>query len=183
MLIHAIITHSRVNGPGLRTVVYFQGCSLGCAGCWNSATHAFTGTHRSPEDVAAQILGVANIDGVTFSGGEPMQQAADLSALIKALKARRPGLSIGLYSGYSERELDGKRAWRGIREHLDFAVLGRFVRRRPSSLPLRTSANQILHLFSWRYCEEDFRPQECEVQISQEGLVQITGFPLAGSPA
>lgn len=187
MLIHAIITHSRVNGPGLRSVVYFQGCSLACAGCWNPATHAFIGTHRRrrrpPEDVAAQILGVLGIDGVTFSGGEPMQQAEDLLALIKLLKARRPGLSIGMYSGYSERELDANPDWRGIREHLDFAVLGRFVRARPSTLPFRTSANQTLRLFGGRYCEDDFRPQECEVQISQEGHVQITGFPVAGSPA
>src|SRR5713101_3859933 len=46
MLIHGFIAHSRVNGPGLRAVVYFQGCNLGCASCWNPATHAFTGLSR-----------------------------------------------------------------------------------------------------------------------------------------
>ncbi len=183
MLLHAIITHSRVNGPGVRSVVYFQGCDLGCAGCWNPATHAFVGTERSPEDVAAQILGVADIDGVTFSGGEPMQQASALFALISILKARRPDLSIGMYSGYTKRELNASAIWRAVCEHLDFAVLGRFVAAKPSSLPLRTSANQILRLFGGRYREEDFQPPECEVQITQDGLVQITGFPLAGSPA
>jgi anaerobic ribonucleoside-triphosphate reductase activating protein len=183
MLIHAIITHSRVNGPGVRSVVYFQGCDLGCAGCWNPATHAFAGTERSPEDVAAEILGISGIDGVTFSGGEPMQQAPALAALISILKARRTSLSIGMYTGYAERELDASAVWRDVRQHLDFAVLGRFVAAKPSSLPLRTSTNQILRLFSGRYREEDFQPQECEVQITQEGLVQITGFPLAGSPA
>jgi anaerobic ribonucleoside-triphosphate reductase activating protein len=183
MLIHAIITHSRVNGPGLRSVVYFQGCSLACAGCWNPATHAFIGIHRGPEDVAAQVLGIADVEGVTFSGGEPMQQGPALATLMSILKARRPSFSIGMYSGYSERELDPSAVWRDVRQHLDFAVLGRFVAAKPSSLPLRTSANQILRLFSGRYCEEDFQPQECEVQITQDGLVQITGFPLAGSPA
>ncbi len=183
MLIHAIITHSRVNGPGVRSVVYLQGCDLACAGCWNPATHAFSGTERSPDDVAAQILGVVGIDGVTFSGGEPMQQAPALLDLITVLKARRPILSIGMYSGYTERELDANAVWRDVRLHLDFAVLGRFVAAKPSSHPLRTSANQALRLFSGRYREEDFQPQECEVQISRDGLVQITGFPLAGSPA
>lgn len=183
MLIHAIIFHSKVNGPGIRSVVYFQGCDLGCAGCWNPATHAFVGAERSPEDVAAQILGVADLAGVTFSGGEPMQQGPALATLMSILKARRPSLSIGMYSGYSERELDASSFWRDVRQYLDFAVLGRFVAAKPSSLPLRTSANQILRLFSGRYREEDFQPQECEVQITQEGLVQITGFPLAGSPA
>jgi anaerobic ribonucleoside-triphosphate reductase activating protein len=181
--IHAIITHSRVNGPGVRSVVYFQGCDLGCAGCWNPATHAFVGAERSIDDVATQILGVVGIEGVTFSGGEPMQQAPALFALISILKARRPDLSIGMYSGYTERELNASAIWRAVCEHLDFAVLGRFVAAKPSSLPLRTSANQILRLFSGRYREEDFQPQECEVQITEDGLVQITGFPLAGSPA
>ena len=183
LLIHAIITHSRVNGPGVRSVVYFQGCDLACAGCWNPATHAFVGVDRSIDDVATQILGVVGIDGVTFSGGEPMQQASALFALISILKARRPDLSIGMYSGYTERELNASAIWRAVCEHLDFAVLGRFVAAKPSSLPLRTSANQILRLFSGRYREEDFQRQECEVQITQDGLVQITGFPLAGSPA
>ncbi len=185
VLIHAIITHSRVNGPGVRSVVYFQGCDLGCAGCWNPATHPFVGAERRRriDDVATQILGVVGIDGVTFSGGEPMQQASALFALISILKARRPDLSIGMYSGYTERELNASAIWRAVCQHLDFAVLGRFVAAKPSSLPLRTSANQILRLFSGRYREEDFQPQECEVQITQDGLVQITGFPLAGSPA
>jgi anaerobic ribonucleoside-triphosphate reductase activating protein len=183
MLLHAIITHSRVNGPGVRSVVYFQGCDLGCIGCWNPGTHASAGTEQSSEDVAAQVLGVGGIDGVTFSGGEPMQQAPALAALISILKARSPSLSIGMYSGYTERELDASAFWPDVRQNLDFAVLGRFVAAKPSSLPLRTSANQILRLFSGRYCEEDFQPQECEVQITQDGLVQITGFPLAGSPA
>lgn len=181
--IHAIITHSRVNGPGVRSVVYFQGCDLGCAGCWNPATHALVGTVRSAEDVAAQVLGTVGIDGVTFSGGEPMQQGSALTALISILKVLRPSLSMGMYSGYTERELDGITAWPDVRPHIDFAVLGRFVAAKPSSLPLRSSANQVLRLFSGRYREEDFSPQECEVQIAPDGLVQITGFPLAGAPA
>ena len=135
-----------------------------------------------PEEFRTVLL-LADVEGLTLSGGEPMQQASALFALISILKARRPDLSIGMYSGYTERELNASAIWRAVCEHLDFAVLGRFVAAKPSSLPLRTSANQILRLFSGRYREEDFQPQECEVQITQDGLVQITGFPLAGSPA
>lgn len=112
-----------------------------------------------------------------------MQQTPALLALMMILKAHRPCLSLGMYSGYTERELDASPIWPEIRQRLDFAVLGRFVAAKPISLPLRTSANQSLRLFSSLYREEDFQPQECEVQISQEGLVQITGFPLAGLPA
>ena len=151
------------------------------------------------EDVA-KLVAVAHrthpIDGVTFSGGEPMQQALDLLDLIRLLKRTRPELSIGMYSGYAERELESgrfrtrygiaqearRRVWEDIKSHLDFAVLGRFVAARPSTLPLRTSANQVLRLFSGRFRVEHFKPLEVEVHIEAAGLVQITGFPLAGSP-
>ena len=199
MLIHGFVAHSQVNGPGVRAVVYCQGCNLGCASCWNPATHVFTGLSRGTQDVAEQVAAAHQthaIDGVTFSGGEPMQQALDLLGLIRLLKRARPEISIGMYSGYTQRELDGGRFWTGygiaqearhrvwedIKQHLDFAVLGRFVAARPSKLPMRPSANQALRLFSGRYREEHFQPLEFEVHIEAQGLVQITGFPLAGLP-
>jgi len=199
MLIHGFVAHSQVNGPGVRAVIYCQGCNLGCASCWNPATHAFTGLSREVEDVADQIAAAHRtheIDGVTFSGGEPMQQASDLLGLIRLLKRTQPELSVGMYSGYTERELDcGRfwtrygiaqearhRIWEDIKQHLDFAVLGRFVAARPSKLPMRTSTNQALRLFSRRYREEHFKPLEFEVHIEVQGLVKITGFPLAGLP-
>lgn len=199
MLIHGFVAHSLVNGPGVRAVVYLQGCNLGCGSCWNPATHGFVGPPRGVQDVAEQVAAAHRtrvIDGVTFSGGEPMQQGSDLLDLIRLLKHTRPELSLGMYSGYTERELESGRfwtcdgigqearhhAWAEIKQHLDFAVLGRFVAGRPSKLPMRTSVNQVLRLFSDRYREEHFEPLEFEVQIEVQGLVQITGFPLAGLP-
>jgi anaerobic ribonucleoside-triphosphate reductase activating protein len=199
MLIHGFVAHSQVNGPGMRAIVYLQGCNLGCAGCWNPATHAFVGPPREAQDVAEQVAAAHQthaIDGVTFSGGEPMQQALDLLDLIRLLKRARTELSIGMYSGYTQHELNSggfwtrhglaqdarRRVWADIRQELDFAVLGRFVAARPSQLPMRTSANQVLRLFSDRYREEHFKPLEFEVHIESDGLVQITGFPLAGLP-
>jgi anaerobic ribonucleoside-triphosphate reductase activating protein len=199
MLIHGFVAHSQVNGPGVRAVIYCQGCNLGCASCWNPATHAFTGLSCEVEDVADQVAAAHRtheIDGVTFSVGEPMQQALELLDLIRLLEHARPELSIGMYSGYTQRELDSgrfwtrcgiaqearRRVWADIKQELDFAVLGRFVAARRSKFPLRTSANQVLRLFSDRYREEHFKPLEFEVNIESAGLVQITGFPLAGLP-
>jgi anaerobic ribonucleoside-triphosphate reductase activating protein len=107
------------------------------------------------------------------------------------------GLSFGMYSGYSEPEISGghywcrselargekQRVWRSIRPHLDFAVLGRFAAGQPSTLSLRTSANQKLVLFSERYREPAFGPQQVEIHIDMQGTVQVTGFPIAGIPA
>jgi hypothetical protein len=49
-------------------------------------------------------------------------------------------------------------------------------------LALRTSTNQKLTLFSERYEERDFEPQEVEIHIDTQGFVQVTGFPTAGIP-
>jgi organic radical activating enzyme len=114
MLIHGFISRSRVNGPGLRAVVYFQGCSLGCPNCWNLESHAFMGEEWSIPDVMALVVSAHHecpLNGVTFSGGEPMQQAEALLALIGAVRDQVPELSIGMYSGYSEQELTSGRYW------------------------------------------------------------------------
>ena len=200
MLIHGLVMGSRVNGPGLRAVVYFQGCTLGCRDCWNPQTHSFTGVERSSvAEIANSVVSADEqraLDGVTFSGGEPMQQCDELLALIESLCARLPGLSFGMYSGYSERELAcglywcrseltryaRQQTWQTIKSHLDFAVLGRYAAERPSALPLQISGNQKLALFSGRYREADFGPQEVEIQIGSQGAVQVTGFPSLGIP-
>ena len=200
MLIHGLINGSRVNGPGLRAVIYFQGCTLGCPSCWNPETHSFIGREREVAEIVDSVAaahGEHALEGVTFSGGEPMQQSAALLALIESLHDRLPGLSFGMYSGYSERELSSGRywcrseqtqlhkqdIWRRIRSRLDFAVLGRYVAGQPSALSLRTSMNQKLTLFSECYRETDFEPQEVEIHIDMQGSVQVTGFPIVGIPA
>jgi anaerobic ribonucleoside-triphosphate reductase activating protein len=199
MLIHGFIGASRVNGPGVRAVLFFQGCSLGCRSCWNPQSHPFIGDEHSVDEVAGWVL-TANqetpLDGVTFSGGEPMQQGDAVLALVEHLHNLQPHFSFGLYSGYSEEELrsgrywcryepppHAKRAiWHRLTLHLEFAVLGRYIASRPSTLPLRTSANQMLKLFSSRQGERDFETQEVEIHIGTQGLVQVTGFPVAGLP-
>jgi anaerobic ribonucleoside-triphosphate reductase activating protein len=200
MLIHGLVSGSRVNGPGLRAVIYFQGCTLGCRNCWNPETHIFAGEERSIAEVTALVVSAQQeraLEGVTFSGGEPMQQADTLLSLMECLHDRLPRLSCGMYSGYSEPELSSGRYWCGfevtqrakqdiwrcIRTHLDFAVLGRYAAGRPSTLALRTSTNQKLMLLSGRYREPDFQPQEVEIHIGLQGVVQVTGFPTAGIPA
>lgn len=199
MLVHAIVNRSRVNGPGLRAVLYFQGCSIRCENCWNPVLQPFTGHDRSYREVIDEIVSVdcfEELEGVTFSGGEPMQQAGGLDELVRELRRIAPRLSLGMYSGYTERELaqgaywtrpeltrDERRAiWRRVAAQLDFAVLGRYVASRPSRLPLRSSSNQQLVLLSDRYTESDFQPMEVEVTVDAAGLVEITGFPVNGLP-
>lgn len=198
MLVHARQDNSSVNGPGRRAVLFIQGCRLGCEGCWNPRTHALIGENFGVDELARWIVHCRErsvISGVTFSGGEPMHQAPELLALTRTARAATPDLSLAMFSGYSERELDDgsywtlaetdsilrRSVWQELRSHLDFAVLGRFNNQQRTAEPLRTSRNQVLRLYSPRYSEADFGPPEVEVTIDSE-LVSITGFPLAGLP-
>ena len=200
MLLHAIMPASRANGPGLRCVVFVQGCTLHCDGCWNSRTHISCGTDLAVDAILAELLdhyGQHSLDGVTFSGGEPMEQAEDLARLLRGLRSALPMLSVGMFTGYAESELetgryftrhgvdaDRRRAlWRSIRGQLDFAVMGRYNRLQPSDAPMRSSANQALRLFSARHTEVDFGAQTVEITIAADGLTRTTGFPTLGNPA
>src|SRR5260370_6781278 len=199
MLLHAMMAASRANGPGLRTVVWFQGCTLRCQNCFNESTHRFEGQHIRPSEVAQavfQATATELIEGVTFSGGEPMQQAPDLFELIEELRNRDSRLSFGLFTGYTERELASGRyfcvspgataergdLWSRIRRRLDFAVMGRYNQGRTASAPLCSSGNQRLRLLSGRYKMRDFAPLRIEITIMDGGLAQLTGFPILGDP-
>ena len=200
MLLHAIMPASRANGPGLRCVVFVQGCSLNCPGCWNFLSHSFHGTDFAIEAVLAELVNCHHrysLDGFTFSGGEPMQQAEDFGRLLQCLRSALPTLSFGMFTGYSEKELETGRyltrhgvdrdrrrtLWRLIRGHLDFAVMGRYNRLQPSDAPMCSSANQALRLFSARHTEMDFGVQTVEITIAADGLTRTTGFPTLGNPA
>ena len=183
--VHALMECSTVNGPGMRAVIWVQGCLLGCPGCWNPQTHdPLRGFHLDVSEII-EWFAIASrknrIEGLTISGGEPMEQAPTVLELLRRLKAAHPGMTTGLFSGYTERELPDA-LWRAMQGHLDFAVLGRYNARRHSHDPLVASTNQVLRLYTTRYSMADFQAQAAEVHIDDTGLTQITGFPVLGSP-
>jgi anaerobic ribonucleoside-triphosphate reductase activating protein len=200
MLLHAFIPASRANGPGLRAVVFFQGCTLACRGCFNPETHSFAGTEVTVDAAADKVLRAHKehgVEGVTFTGGEPMQQAPALLELMQILRQQVPNLSFSMFSGYGELELalgrywtwgrddsetERRLLWEEIRGHLDFAVLGRFNEAQPSGLPLRTSRSQALRMLTSRYRVKDYGPQSVEVIVHPDGRAEVIGFPILGLP-
>jgi anaerobic ribonucleoside-triphosphate reductase activating protein len=196
MLIHSKIESSTVNGPGNRAVIWVAGCTLDCQGCWNPDTHAFDARKEtSVEKIQEWLLSLKDIDGVTLSGGEPMQHAADLYILMHWIK-NNTNLTIGMFTGYSQKELNegrwkwhsratgdfrqgSKEIWEAIKGMLDFAIMGRYNQLVScSDKPLCGSRNQEVVFFTDKYSEKDLTQQEIEIQISTEGLVQLTGFPV-----
>jgi anaerobic ribonucleoside-triphosphate reductase activating protein len=200
VLLHAFVPASRANGPGLRAVVYFQGCSLHCEKCWNPNSHKFHGLEVTVLEIAQRFEEASRLEpleGATFSGGEPMQQAEALLELMREIRRTAPAVSLGMFTGYTESELTSGQfvtrlgstverrceLWRAVRELLDFAVMGRYDQTQPAIAPLRTSRNQRLELFSNRYQEGDFGPQLVEISIEESGKSVLTGFPVLGVPA
>lgn len=195
MFLHGKIESSEVNGPGNRAVIWFQGCTLGCVGCWNPSTHAFDGeSYVANQDIKSWLLELEGIEGVTFSGGEPMQHAIDVMDIVDFIKDVRPELSIGMFTGYAQRELETGHwrvfnpnvgflqgtgeVWNKIADKLDFAVMGRFnASKVTTDKALCGSSNQDVVLFSERYSAKDFKPQATQVTIGENGLIKITGYP------
>jgi len=147
--IHRIIHQSRVDGPGVRSVVFLQGCTLACKGCQNRHIWpANAGRETTAADLAQTLtlLAVA-YSNVTISGGEPFQQPAALAALVTELRAR--GIQhIIVYSGYTWKELHAashpaRPYLSQILQNIDVLVDGRFVARLDDPLiTYRGSRNQ-----------------------------------------
>jgi anaerobic ribonucleoside-triphosphate reductase activating protein len=170
---HGIDPRSRANGPGVRFVVWFQGCTLGCPGCFNPGTHAAGGTDLAIEDLAAR-LAAAQVEGLSLSGGEPLQQPAAALALLEA--ARSLGLSTLVFSGYTLDEIRALPDGADVLARLDVLIDGRYVAGERLAKGLRGSANQRIHLLTDRYSLEAIEATPvAEIVIGATGELVLTG--------
>ena len=102
--ISGVVEESIVDGPGIRFVVFTQGCHHRCDGCHNAHTHSLTGGYTIEiEELIKKIRSNPLLDGVTISGGEPFIQAEQIYCLIKKLKMLN--YNILVYTGYRLEEL------------------------------------------------------------------------------
>ena len=172
--IHAVEPKSRANGPGSRFVVWMQGCTLGCAGCFNPTTHdARGGREVTVEDLATQMK-ASGSEGLSLSGGEPLQQAAASVALLDA--ARALGMSTLAFSGYSIDEIRALPDGPEVLARLDVLIDGRYVASERLASGLRGSANQRVQLLTDRYTLADVEATPvAEIRIGKAGEIVLTG--------
>ena len=138
-----IISDSIVDGPGIRTTVFCQGCPHHCPGCHNPETWEFgCGTPMDEETVLQIVKENPLCRGVTFSGGEPFAQAAGYTKLARLLK--KEGYEVASYSGYTfEQLLSGTPAQRELLEAIDVLIDGPFLmEERSLEISFRGSRNQ-----------------------------------------
>lgn len=143
-----IAYESLVNGPELRRVFFAQGCKHNCEGCFNKETHDFNGGELKEIDrLIDDVINNPLLKGITFSGGDPLEQVEGFSYMAKAFKKK--GLNIWCYTGYTfEQILDMMKENKFLYElinNIDVLVDGRFeINNKNDSLRFRGSTNQRL---------------------------------------
>ena len=138
-----IIPDSIVDGPGIRTTIFSQGCPHHCPGCHNPSTWSFEGgTPMEEEQILKIIQSNPLCRGVTFSGGEPFAQPEGFCKLATLLKAN--GYEVASYSGYTfEQLLHGTAAQQQLLEQIHVLIDGPFLlAERSLNLSFRGSKNQ-----------------------------------------
>lgn len=116
---------SIVDGPGLRIVVWTQGCPHHCAGCHNPQTHDYNGGKEFSVDAIIEQINNSKLQsGLTLSGGEPFMQPTALLPIVKAAKAK--GLNVWSYSGFTFEEIQSNPKQAALLEWIDVLVDGKF---------------------------------------------------------
>jgi len=172
-----------VLGPGVRAVIWVQGCAFRCPGClvpesWNPKG----GIEVPVGELVDWVLQQTEIEGLTLSGGEPFNQAAALAELLKQLHRRSPGLSVMSYTGYTHRWLNrhGSKDQIRLLEKLDILVDGRYQKDLHADLLWRGSRNQRIHVLTDRYrgrLPREDRSQGLELEFSGQGTFTFSGVP------
>jgi len=178
---------TRALGPGLRSVAWVQGCPFRCQGCiapdWIPFGIASGGREVTPADLAAELLANPDVTGFTFSGGEPMSQAAGLAQLITIARRQRD-LTLICFTGYGLAELRERPPGAGTDDLLaavDVLIDGRYVAARNDGRGLRGSANQRIHFLTdrLRHAEPDLvsgqRRTEIRIRDRSALLVGVPG--------
>ncbi|OQB01276.1 MAG: Pyruvate formate-lyase 1-activating enzyme [Spirochaetes bacterium ADurb.Bin215] len=185
MLIHDVLRSSTANGPGDRFVVWVQGCSRRCPGCFNPVAQPFPGTGY--DITIPQIMsGIPDaVEGITISGGEPFEQPEELLRLVRAARDRK--LSVLIYTGYTYEELMNsfsgmkRELMHDVLKHTDYLIDGPYVRENPSRNKWAGSGNQRFLLLSEGIVVADLteKPDNWiigELIINKKGTVTTTGI-------
>jgi len=191
--IHDIMPRSVANGPGKRMVVWYQGCTLGCAFCFNKPTHSQAGGDVLSTGELLAMLNLqspaqrsAGLDGITISGGEPLQQAEAVAELVEALRNYHPDLSIIVLTGFNSLQLESmintNQHVAYIMQHVDVVIAGRYdVTQRAAAGYIGSHNKEIIMVTRKHQLHEFESVPEWEVGFSGDGVIRITGVGPEGA--
>ena len=140
--ISGIVEESIVDGPGIRLVVFTQGCKHNCKDCHNRHTHDFDGGYDIViDDIIDLVKANPLLDGITLSGGDPFEQVLACNNL--AIKVKELGLNVITYTGYTFEQIMKNIEHKELLLNTDILIDGKFeISNKDLTLPFRGSKNQ-----------------------------------------
>ena len=172
-----VVDRTEAEGPGVRTAIWTQGCSIRCPGCCNPELFGARGGELyGVEALLARVVD-AGTEGITLLGGEPLDQPEAVTALAHAVRGK--GLSVVVFSGYRYAEVERRAP--DLLAAVDVLVDGPYDAAQPEDGPRARrwvgSRNQQLHFLGTRYGLADFQgPNTVELRLRTDG-VMINGWP------
>jgi len=172
---------TRALGPGLRAVLWVQGCPFHCEGCIAKEWITLKENKLLPvEEVVEKLLSIPEVTGITFSGGEPMLQAKGLFEVASLAKQKRK-LNIICFTGYEYKHLRTRPPSKWVSrflETIDVLIDGQYVRALNDNKGMRGSSNQRINFLTDELIGIDFEKQirTNEIQIL-EGQALLIGVP------
>lgn len=155
-----------------------QGCTLGCPGCFNPETHpAAAGEWQPVSQLSRDILALRpSIQGLTISGGEPLQQLPGLLAFLETIR-HESDLSVILFSGYTWDEIQRMPRHPQLLMLIDVLIAGRYDPAQRLAQGLVGSQNKTVHFLTERYSTADLAAvPEAEVILTQNGEIIFSGI-------
>lgn len=178
--VHAVVPLSLANGPGARFVIWSQGCTLGCLRCFNPGTHDPGGPAEDrpvAELVAAVTAQAGRLEGVTLTGGEPLEQPQAAGEFCRQVRARTD-LGIIVLTGFTRAEIEGDAARLAAVADADMIIAGRYNARLHLAAGLRGSSNKEYWARTGRYRPEDLAAvPDLEIAVGADGLITVSGMP------
>lgn len=172
-----LLAPSFCNGPGVRAVLYVQGCELRCPGCHNPHTWDKNGGRALTVDALLDwYRSIPKLRGLTLSGGEPFEQAGPLAALCRAV--RELGGDVVAFSGFVRSEIESavRPFARELLAEVDLLIDGPYIASQACDLPLRGSANQAMHFLSGRIDSSEITRLPRSEWVGREGQGRVSGF-------
>ena len=146
---------SRALGPGLRYVIWVQGCPFHCPHCETPEGRSYEpNIIVRVEELVEDIIARPEIEGITISGGEPLEQAEALTELLLKVHQARPELTVISYTGYKYEDLGSDSAKAYLAE-LDLLIDGPYIHELNDNKGIRGSSNQRLIFLSDRLKDKE----------------------------
>jgi len=172
-----VLHRTRAEGPGLRSAIWLQGCSIRCAGCINPHLFEETEPTTSTSQVIEGVL-ASGVEGVTFLGGEPFDQAVACAEI--GAELRRHGLGVITFTGYQYEDLlTSTHGHQGLLAVTDLLVDGPYRQaEQETERALVGSSNQRFINLSDRYADYSAtaEPNRIDIRVTSDGEIGVAGF-------